>query len=112
MEATLKDPTDSARWIADHWDELPLPPATRKSDVSELGAMLSSFFRTSFEIRRIEWNGKVTHAELNGTGKTLIEQTVGRRQRHGGNPFAECLQHVAIDGGQRPPREVFDRLAK
>lgn len=110
QEATLLDLRACTAWIGAQAAAFPGTLRPAPGQESALAGLLGSFLRTSFHIRRLEWDGKLVDAKL-VPGPEHEGARAKRRARHGGDPRIEALHRLCRDEGVSVARTRLSHVA-
>jgi hypothetical protein len=94
VEAALSDPRRAGAWLRARGY------CADADDDAALGALVASFFHTSFHVERLEWAGKLADAQLRLGPRRVARREVQRR-RQGGSAVREALHRICRDEGVR-----------
>jgi hypothetical protein len=109
-EGALCDSRTCLAWLEERKDTVPAAHRCPGRE-RELAALLSSFLRTSFHVKRFEWEGRIVQAELR-TGPSHEGARASKRVRHGGSLTHEALHRLCRDEGIRLSSKALARVAR
>ncbi|MBN8609459.1 MAG: hypothetical protein J0L92_02685 [Deltaproteobacteria bacterium] len=105
-ESALLDRRRAAAWLRAHgWCD-----DVAAADHDALGALVGSFFHTSFHVHRFELGGEVDAQLRLGPGHAAPSHA--RRARHGGSASREALHRICRDEGLRVDHAALRLVAQ